>query len=214
MPVSGTVILGGHAGLNALDRPEGELQDLKSSLVIREDMHFQHAGPRAPFGLWDQTGHHQGRALPVLNGEEQGLILLGRIVIIPAIQVTGDQVIPNLGLYIPAEQQIPGIRASGGSASGGRSSAAWRAYRRTTSSAPSPSRSMERQPCSMRSGACGSSSSEAEATPPPAQPDSRARSKRRGGAGPAAERRRVPSAQKYSPLFSSSSIRSPRMSTL
>ena len=73
-------------------------------------MHFQHAGP-GPIGLWDQTGHHQGRALPVLNGEEQGLILLGRIVIIPAIQVTGDQVIPNLGLYIPAEQQIPGIRA-------------------------------------------------------------------------------------------------------
>ena len=70
MPVSGTVICG-HAGLNTLDRPEGELQDLKSSLVIGEDMHFQHAGP-GPIGLWDQTGHHQGRALPVLNGEEQG----------------------------------------------------------------------------------------------------------------------------------------------
>lgn len=86
-------------------------------------MHFQHAGP-GPIGLWDQTGHHQGRALPVLNGEEQGLILLGRIVIIPAIR---SQVTKSSPIWASTYQRNSRFRESepsGGSASGGRSSAA------------------------------------------------------------------------------------------
>ena len=155
-------------------------------------MHFQHAGP-GPIGLWDQTGHHQGRALPVLDGEEQGLILLGRIA---AIQVTGDQVIPNLGLYIPAEQQIPGIRALRRQRLRGQVVRGLKGIQ------------ADGLLCAVSVQIHG------EAAVLHEERGLRLLVFGGGGGPPAAERRRVPSAQKYSPLFSSSSIRSPRMSTL